>query len=213
MSSKKSKLPSTKRGKIVHMNVKRKELSSKIDDVLMKVNVNEEEEKMLLESLPDDVNWNNLNTIKDTIGKEVAKLLLETSSILSDESLNSLSDDDKKKIIRDYYIVLKDINSFTDHIKNLYSEHKDKSGKISSIQEYEQYNDIFLKYYNLFNNLNMSISAPMANIVNTLSKVDILNIINKDREEIMQKEKDLLEDIQKLESSEDLKEGGENESR
>ena len=148
----------------------KKEITTKIEEVVTEgLDVDIEGDLELLNTT--NLDWDELNHLKDELGGKVIEFIMQIQSIIMNEDIvQNLGDHEThfKKVIN---IFFHDVNEFSKKVAALRTEHEHLSGKVKSLEEMTKYNRVSIQYQYLYSELITLISPTMASIITIANAV------------------------------------------
>ncbi|QXN70416.1 hypothetical protein AGENTSMITH_10 [Bacillus phage vB_BspM_AgentSmith] len=152
-------------------NPEKKKLAKVVKSVVdnEEVIIDIEDDETFLANNP--VDWNDLNKLKDDLGNTILNFVGQIKSTIENpQVVNNLGDraDEFKKLVTLFF---SDISDFSSQVKTTRGEHEHRSGRITSLEDYNTYNRLAITYHNLYMELISLTSPTMSSIVMLISDI------------------------------------------
>lgn len=146
-------------------NPEKKKLAKAVKGVVdnEEVIVDIEDDETFLANNP--VSWSDLDKLKDDLGNTIMNLVFEIKSTIENpQVVNNLGEkaDEFKSLVTLFF---SDVNDFSSQVKTVRSEHEGRSGRITTLEDYNTYNRLAITYHNLYMELISLTSPTMSAIV------------------------------------------------
>lgn len=146
-------------------NPAKKKLSEAVKSVVdnEEVIVDIEDDETFLANNP--VSWSDLDKLKDDLGSTIMELVFEVKSTIENpQVVNNLGEkaDEFKNLVTLFF---SDVNDFSNQVKVARGEHEGRSGRITTLEDYNTYNRLAITYHNLYMELISLTSPTMSAIV------------------------------------------------
>lgn len=146
-------------------NPAKKKLAKAVKSVVdnEEVIVDIEDDETFLANNP--VSWSDLDKLKDDLGNTIMNLVFEIKSTIENpQVVNNLGEkaDEFKSLVTLFF---SDVNDFSNQVKTARSEHEGRSGRITTLEDYNTYNRLAITYHNLYMELISLTSPTMSAIV------------------------------------------------
>lgn len=165
--------------------LKQKQITKEVNKALTNgFSINTESDEEFLKN--SNFSWDDLNTLKDELGKNILEFVVNVTSIINNkEIINNLNDK------RDYFnklvaLFFSDINDFSNKIKSLREQHEHLTGHINNINDFNIYNRIAINYQALFSELATLITPIISDIILTVSEL----VVEQNTKDSLTKEKE-----------------------
>lgn len=121
--------------------------------------------------------WDDLISLKNSIAEQIMQFVGSVQAISSNAQLIALIEDKEhfNKLLRVFF---QDVNDYTAKFKDLRLQHEHRTGKISSIEEFEQFNKLAFTYYALSEEL-LTVITPVVTDIIVISNADVMAEMNK----------------------------------
>jgi hypothetical protein len=147
------------------------------DDIFKKKQLNAEVERLVnsgfkvndeadnLEVAQAKLNWEDLDNIKNEIGKHTIEFIYNVNSIITNEAIVSNLKDKKADFDKLVNLFFTDIKKFSENIAKLRVQHEGKTGPITTMQDYNTYNNLAIQYHYLYSQISTLLAPTVAEIV------------------------------------------------
>ncbi len=136
------------------------------------ITVNTDDDLMLLNN--HDHTWDELNGMKDSVASSVLTFTMQVHSLLSNQDIMGSLGVNQGKFRKLIEMFFSDINNFSLQVKNLREQHEHKSGRVTSMSDYDLYNRLSINYASLMTELSAVIAPTLGEIMLIVSEVEQL---------------------------------------
>ena len=185
-------LKSTDNQNNLNPTFKQKPLTKELDSVFNKhIEINTETDKeFFLEK--NNYKWEDLNILKEELGKNIIDFLSQVNSIITRQDIITNLGSRKEEFEKTVMTFFNDINEFSSKVKSLSEQHKNKSGNITNMDEFNIYNRLAI-FYNVYttellelvtptlSNLVLIVSEVISDIQNNISDAEIVKEVSKEK--------------------------------
>lgn len=116
-------------------------------------------------------NWNDLNSLKDELGRGVLEFVGQVKLMLDNPDIVKNLGDQTKHFSQTVDIFFKDITDFSEKIKAIRLQHENFSGPVTNLNQLSLYNRLAMNYHSLCNELTILVGPTISELVLTVSKV------------------------------------------
>jgi len=123
--------------------------------------------------------WEELNDLKTAIADQILNLTTHISQLVTNKDIIStvINKDKFEKMVQ---IFFQDVHEYSGVIRELRFKHENKTGKVNSIEDFELYNQLAFKYYNLSNEIVTILTPTMTEIITlTIGGKNITTNVNE----------------------------------
>lgn len=117
------------------------------------------------------VTWEDLQALKDELSSQVINLVYNVTSIVENKQiLDSIaSKENFSKLVKVFF---EDVAEYSAKVKVIRSKHECKTGKVLTVEEFEEYNKLAVEYYGLSEEL-IHVLAPTVTEIIIMSNADV----------------------------------------
>lgn len=117
------------------------------------------------------VTWEDLLALKDELSSQVINLVYNVTSIVENKQIldTIVNKANFSKLVEVFF---GDVGEYSTRVKNLRAKHESRTGKIMSVQEFEEYNKLAVEYYSLSEEL-IHVLAPTVTEIIIMSNADV----------------------------------------
>lgn len=160
---------------------KKKQLATVVKNVIDNdgIMVDMEDDESFLKNNP--VSWDELNALKDDLASTTMEFVGQIKSIISNPLVMNNLGDRATELSNLTTLFFSDIKDFSSQVATLRAQHENKSGVITTLEDYDTYNRIAINYHNLYMELSTLTSPTMSSIVVLIS--DVTEALDKQAKE------------------------------
>ena len=167
------------------VNLKRKPLAASINNQVASMQIDTTGDNDLFEQ--ENFNWDDLIKLKDDIATEVIKFSIHLHEAVSRPDVMNNLGDMKDEFEQTVMIYGNDIQTFSNKVRAVLSQHEHKTGKVTDMDDYNLYNRLSIEYqamyWELIDLMNPTLSKLMILIAEIVPDAEPEEVVSETAEE------------------------------
>lgn len=149
--------------------MKQSVVAAAVQDHLNQINIDTSGDDAFLQTLPET--WDDLNAMKDEMANSVLEFVSQVEEVSRQNVVMENLGSRKLEFERLHDVFYTDIDGFTKTVENLRSQHENRSGRITTMDELNLYNALGMEYAVLNQKLMTLIAPTITSIILLVNEV------------------------------------------
>lgn len=146
------------------VNLQPKKISTAVNKAVNSgFQVNTEGDDELL--LSNGYSWDDLNKLREELATSVVTFVTEVGQLAQNESILANLGEELGKFTATVQVFFRDIDDFSNKVKALREKHEHRSGPVTDMDSFSQYNQITFEYHSLCNELTVLVTPTISQLV------------------------------------------------